>query len=83
MKTCTKCGVEKPLNEFPPAKAARDGRQSVCRACKRAYMAERLQKNGEHVRAIGREHYQRTRDEQCEYQRKYRRENRPKLLEAA
>ena len=42
-------------------------------------MAARLKTNGDRVRALGREHYQRTRDEQCEYQRTYRRENRPKL----
>lgn len=32
-KACTRCGVPKPLEDFPPRKATRDRRGSHCRAC--------------------------------------------------
>ena len=35
MKRCTKCGVEKPLDEFH--RHASRGRQSWCKTCRRAY----------------------------------------------
>lgn len=76
MKSCTKCGVEKSLDEFPPCNRSRDGRQSRCRACKRAYMAERRARNGEHVRALGREHYQRHKNELCDRSRSHRQTHR-------
>ncbi len=33
MKTCTKCGVEKPLEKFSPDRRNHDGRQSYCKTC--------------------------------------------------
>lgn len=36
-RTCTKCGVEKPLESFPRASRYRDGRSTRCRTCKNAY----------------------------------------------
>ena len=33
MKTCTKCGVEKPLDEFTYDKRQKDGRVARCRKC--------------------------------------------------
>jgi hypothetical protein len=35
MKTCRKCGEEKPFNEFPRNTRVRDGLSSWCRACHR------------------------------------------------
>lgn len=36
-KRCTRCGVDKPLVEFPPAKGYKHGVNSRCRACVREY----------------------------------------------
>lgn len=33
MKRCTKCGAEKPLEEFAPRKDRPSGRESHCRQC--------------------------------------------------
>lgn len=33
MKTCHKCGQEKPLDAFARSSRAKDGRQVYCRAC--------------------------------------------------
>ena len=37
MKTCTKCGEEKPLDKFNRRKLSADGLESRCRDCARAY----------------------------------------------
>lgn len=37
MKTCTKCGKEKPLEEFHKNCQAKDGRRSACSLCINAY----------------------------------------------
>lgn len=34
MKTCTKCGIEKPLSEFHNSARAKDGKFSACKACR-------------------------------------------------
>lgn len=34
-KTCSKCGVTRPLDEFQPNPAGRLGRKSTCRVCNR------------------------------------------------
>ena len=36
-KTCTKCGIEKPLSEFGKNKQAKDGKTYWCLQCKREY----------------------------------------------
>lgn len=33
MKTCSKCGEAKPLDEFYVSRAKTDGRQNYCKAC--------------------------------------------------
>ena len=37
MKRCTKCGIEKPPEEFYCKKTGRDGRAAQCKACARKY----------------------------------------------
>lgn len=37
-KQCTKCKVNKPLNEFYKNKANNDGLSYLCKECKKAYM---------------------------------------------
>jgi len=41
MKTCCKCKVEKPLEEFHKAKSRKDGHGSYCRQCTSKYDEER------------------------------------------
>lgn len=40
MKCCTKCGVEKPVEDFTTMKKSRDGRHPQCRACVNSYRRE-------------------------------------------
>lgn len=37
IKTCTKCQTEKPIDEFGILKKSKDGHNSMCSDCKRAY----------------------------------------------
>ena len=54
MRTCTKCGVEKPLEQFYKHAAGRDGRQSVCSECVKAYVKRNRAENAEHYREFDR-----------------------------
>jgi hypothetical protein len=77
MKTCRRCGEEKPLEDFYADSRNRDGRQSTCRLCvsekKREWYskdpeARRRQKsdyrkaNPDQVRATRRRHYEANRE---------------------
>ena len=48
MKTCTKCGEEKELSEFPKSKLGKDGVRNPCRECYGKYAAELRIKNPEY-----------------------------------
>ena len=39
MKRCSKCGVEKPLDQFYRQRGRKDGRTSHCKICRNAYKA--------------------------------------------
>lgn len=45
MKVCTKCGQEKPLDEFWPDRSKKHGRMAQCKDCKRQAMREYRAKN--------------------------------------
>ena len=51
MKTCSRCKVEKPLEDFNRDSSRTDGRQSYCRPCSRAWYAENRDSHAENVRA--------------------------------
>lgn len=48
-KRCTKCSTDKPLDCFSKGSRFRDGLQPYCRACMRAYRAERAAETVEHI----------------------------------
>ena len=91
-KTCKKCGVTKPLEDFYKD---RGGRRAVCKPCflakKREYNREYRDKNGKYLREYNRqyradnqeyfrEHGRQWRAENPEYQREYYAENRGNIL---
>lgn len=55
-KTCSKCGETKPLDEFHRLTRSKDGHQSRCKLCNRAYAAQWGQDNKEYVRETRREY---------------------------
>lgn len=49
-KKCCQCKATKSLREFGKNKARKDGRQSMCRSCRREYDAERYRTSAERDR---------------------------------
>jgi 5-methylcytosine-specific restriction endonuclease McrA len=64
MKTCSKCHISKPLEEFSLDKSRKDGHQVVCKMCGAKYHREHL----EHVR----EYRNNNRNQIKEYRKNYR-----------
>lgn len=54
MKTCPKCGEEKPLNAFHRDPIQKNGRHPYCKVCKAAITAARRAANPERARAQAR-----------------------------
>lgn len=51
LKTCPRCGVEKPIEDFGVARKRANGRSSWCKTCHREYDREWKSRNPERVRA--------------------------------
>lgn len=70
MKTCFKCGIEKPLNEFYKHKQMKDGHVNKCKECNKKYVSEHRIKNIDRIRAYDRDRGNR---QTTEYRDKYKR----------
>jgi hypothetical protein len=51
MRTCTKCGIAKPLGQFPPVRRGKPALQTWCRECFAAANAANYAKNREREKA--------------------------------
>ena len=71
MKVCSKCGIEKDMNEFNKDRNHKDGRRSHCKACRREYRLANKEKDGLYRLAH--------KEQEREYCRKYRKKNRDKV----
>lgn len=86
MKTCTKCGESKPLDEYHRNKTMKDGRLNVCRTCSSAYkrsrnaMPEVKARNAETRRAWVEANREHVRARQAEYDKQHYQENRVRKL---
>lgn len=93
-KTCTSCGVSKPLTEYHREKRASDGKRSVCKQCRkiersdwylsnREYHLEYYKKyrvgNKDKLRKQAKEHYQKNKDKYFKYRKEYYAGNKPKF----
>lgn len=61
MKTCTRCGETKPIDDYWNQRARPDGKAPWCKACQAAWKAEYRQKNREAELAKDRERSRRWR----------------------
>ena len=50
LKRCSKCGEERPLEEFYKDKTRKDGRHSLCKTCSNQRMKLYYQKNSEEIK---------------------------------
>lgn len=74
---CTKCGVEKPLDEYHRQRGGKNGRKSRCKPCVRAYMAKYQARPEVQASksAYQSEYYTRNREAALDYQSDYHAEN--------
>lgn len=79
-KRCTKCGVEKPLDQFYASPGMRDGHRNDCIECNKAAKRERHARNAEAYRARAREWAEANPERRAAYQAEYR--NRPERKRA-
>lgn len=77
MKTCTKCGEEKPLDDYARDGRASDGRTSSCKACHSVAARKKYAANQENGRARARAY----RAEHREQAAKYRATNAERIRE--
>ena len=75
MKTCTKCGVTKPLFEFYDNKAAKSGKFSACRKCCKIYRILNKARKIEYDQ----KRYAENADQLKTYQKQYKAENPDKI----
>lgn len=75
MKTCSKCGIEKPLDGFHRLTKSPDGRRPRCKSCMSAYYAEHYQNNRERRITQVREYYRANQPRISEYWKQYRKDN--------
>ena len=95
-KKCNKCQVEKELVEFSAHPATKDGKQSQCKSCAKAYIlankdrlrarADKYYKdNKEKLLKYNKEkqleYYKKNKEKKLEYRKKYYKQNKEKQLE--
>lgn len=96
MKKCTKCNVDKELEEFPKNSRCRSGYNNRCKSCLNSYnkvkrnsklkqyqlsARERYHKNIDKNRKISKEYYQTHKEEKSSYDRVYRETNKFKIAD--
>lgn len=83
VKVCTKCGVEKGIEEFY-VKCKKTGRRFArCKACHRAETLANYKAGGEEAKAKHLAYYHANKDERNDYAARYRAENKEKCAAAA
>ena len=75
MKTCTKCGETKPLDEFNRDRSRKDGRHPWCRACGSRRRASWYEKNREANLAYQAEWREQNREKKAASDRRWRSAN--------
>jgi len=81
MKKCTKCKIEKELNDFGKHKENKDGLTGDCKSCKKEYDKERYQANKERFKEYRKEYYQANKEHRIEQMKEYRKAKKEKIKE--
>jgi hypothetical protein len=73
MKTCNRCKIEKPFDEFHKNNASKnDGLYSICKSCKKEYRENNIEKLKEYYQ----KNKEKTRDRKRLYMKEYNKERR-------
>ncbi len=81
MKKCSTCKDPKELEDFPPDKRARDGRQARCKSCCAKAAKKWRDDNPKKSKASNRKHYRNNREKRLADGKRYAQEN-PKKYRA-
>lgn len=74
-KTCTKCGVLRPIEQFAKDSRNKSGYGAHCRECDRASSRQWYESNKVRHSEYTEDYYAKNRDKIVEYQKQYRKEN--------
>ena len=76
LKTCSRCGIKKPMEDFSRQSSSKDGRQCYCGPCAKKVLAAWRKENPEKFSMQQENYYRQAMPDLLAYQRKYRRANR-------
>lgn len=82
MKFCSKCGKDKPLEEFHNHKRTKDGKYYACKECKREQDRKSHIKHKDKRNAKAIKYYEDNKESFKEYRKKYYRENKEFIAES-
>jgi 5-methylcytosine-specific restriction endonuclease McrA len=74
-KKCAKCNLELPLSEFRRCKRRKDGLDTHCKSCMKAWEEGYRSKNQEQIKAKQRKHYQENHERYRENRQRWYKEN--------
>ena len=75
MKSCTKCGMTKSVNEFNKSRQNNDGLHSYCKSCKSEYQKKWRKVNRDARARYQKEYYKENKDARAKYKAEYYRKN--------
>ena len=78
MKTCTKCKIEKPFEEFSKRSMSKDGLKPQCKQCCKKYRLDNKKK----ILKLAKEYYIKKKDKIADKAKEYRLKNRDKISES-
>lgn len=79
LKTCTQCKQAKPLEDFPPHKKSKDGKQTKCHVCRAANQRDYVKRNPDKKRESDKRFRETHSDYLRETKRAYSANNRERL----
>ena len=80
MKTCSRCHIEKPLDDFHKCSRNKDGKDSMCIECVNADKRARYDEKKESYNAYKRKYYDDHKENHKGYHQKWYEENKEEIL---
>jgi len=81
MKTCSKCNLELPFEQFSKDRSKKDGLRGECKVCKSEMKKKYYRENKEVISKKNNKYYQENKDKLSEQMKKYREENKEYYIE--